>query len=44
MNSLNPNAVNIWIFGSAVGAYFDNIALGLAIASGVTLLATFFDK
>ena len=44
MNKLNPVALVLWIFGASAGYACGNLALGLAITTGITLLAVMVEN
>jgi hypothetical protein len=47
MNNMNPNAVNLWITGSAIGYLVDGgtgAVWGLAITSGLSLLISLLGR
>ncbi len=47
MNTLNPNAINLWLVGASVGYVFGHevgLALGLATSGAITLLINVFSK
>ena len=44
MNTMNPNALNLWVLGTALGGSFGHAYIGLAIASGLTFVLSIFQR